>query len=309
MKEKNIGSLFLILVSAAIAVFIVGIFFSVKAHIIYEKALNMKAPPIKIGKIDYYNDAVTLMSEAIKINKLNADYLVFKADLLFGALSEQLAGTMHIMEKEIEDLYIKAISLNPANFEYHLKLGWFYAQVEETKAEDEIRKAIKLYPVYYRNYLYFSKYYLKNKKEKEAFDNILLTFYYGSNVWWREIMKEIKEDLKNSTGFYFDEETRKLSFVIFMPGPELDFKKYGFSHTNIPFDIKVYIKKSEDTEVLIYKNDYLIGRLKKTLSSGDVDIYEFNIAPYTGDIYIDELKIKTIPPKGIEKIEFIKIFE
>lgn len=308
MKEKNISSLFLIFVSAVIAVFIVAIFFNLKAHIIYEKALNMKAPAVKLEKINYYHNAIALASQAAILNKLNADYMALKADLLFGALSEDLSGKEGTTQKEIENLYIKAISLNPVNFEYHLKLGWFYTQMKESKAEEEMRKAIELYPAYYRNYLYFSKYYLKNRKEKEAFNNILLTLYYGGGGLWRKIMNEIKEDLKDSAGFYFDEEKRQWSFFVFVPGPEIDFKKYGFSHINIPLNVKVYMGKSENQEVLLYKNNRLLKNFKKTSSAGASDIYEFSVTPDMADVYLDELMVKTIPPQSIEKIEFIKKF-
>jgi len=308
MKEKNISSLFLI-ITAAIVIALSGvIFFNLKGYIIYEKLSNTKIPAIKTERINYYNDAIFMISQAIKLNKLNADYIALKADLLFGLLSEDLHSASDIKKKEIEDLYMKAISLNPVNFEYHLKLGWFYAQINDAKAESEIEKAIELYPSYYRNYLYFSKYYLKNKKEKEAFNNILLTFYRSGTGPWRKIMDEIREDLTAFPAFYFDEKKRQLSFFVSAPGEELNFKKYGFSHINTPLDIKVYVLNSAKPEILLYKNNILSGHFKKTASINEADIYEFNITPAMADAYLDELIIKTAPSQNIEKIEFIKKF-
>ena len=306
MKEKNINSLFLIFVSVVAAVLAGIIIFNLKAYIIYEKVLNMKLPVVKIERINYYNVANALMLQAIKLDKLNAEYLTLRADLLFGLLNEELSGASDIKKKEIENLYIKAINLNPINFEYHLKLGWFYTQINETGAKDEIQKAIELYPSYYRNYLYFSKYYLKNQEEKEAFNNILLMFYHGSNISWRIIMDEIKEDLKSSAAFSFDEKKKQLSFFVLMPGPELNLKKYGFSHINIPLSIRVHMRNSAKPEVLMYKNNILSGHFKQAASGDETDIYEFNIEPAMTDIYLDELAVKTIPPQTIEKIEFIK---
>ena len=295
--------------STVIVVFIVAIFFNLKAYILYEKTLSMKAPIVKIEKINYYNDAISFVSQATILNRLNADYLALKADLLFSALSENLSSMEHIKEKEIENLYIKAVSFNPINFEYHLKLGWFYAQVKDDKAKNEMLKAIELYPTYYRNYLYFSKYCLKNKKEKEAFSNILLTLYYGRNIAWRNVMKEVKEDVRGSASLYFDEKKRQLGFVVFMPGPEIDFKKYNFPHINIALDVKIYMKKSENPEISLYKNNHLFGHFKKTFSEGETDIYEFSVTPDMIDIYLDELTVKTHPAQGIEKIEFVKKFK
>ncbi|MFA5337912.1 MAG: hypothetical protein WC330_06235 [Candidatus Omnitrophota bacterium] len=307
MKEKNINSLFLIFTSAVVAICFLAIFFNLKAYILYKKASVMEAPAVKIEKINYYNNAISLVSQAVSLNRINADYLALEADLLFGAFSENLNGMRYIKEKEIENLYIKAISLNPINFEYHLKLGWFYAQVNKGKAEEEIRKSIELYPAYYRNYLYFSKYCLKNQKQKEAFSNILLTLYHGGSV--RKIINEIKEDFKDSAGFYLDEKKRQLSFVVFVPGPDLDFKKYEFPHIKTPLSVKVYMKKSENQEVLLYKNNYLLNHFKKIPSEGETDIYEFSVTPDITDAYLDELMVKTRPAQGIEKIEFIKKYQ
>ncbi|MDD4182298.1 MAG: hypothetical protein PHT53_00535 [Candidatus Omnitrophica bacterium] len=309
MKEKNINSLFLIFVSVIVAALAGIIIFNLKAYIIYEKISNMKLPAVKTERINYYNVANALVSQAIKLDKLNAEFLALKADLLFGLLNEDLSGASDIKKKEIENLYIKAINLNPINFEYHLKLGWFYAQINKTGAKEEIQKAIELYPSYYRNYLYLSKYYLKKQKDKEAFNHLLLTFYHSKNIRMRKIMDEIKEDLKDSMAFSFDEKKKQLSFSVFMPGPELNFKKYGFPHINIPLGVRVYIKNSVKPEVLMYKDNILSGNFKKIASPDDTDSYEFNIEPSMADIYLDDLAIKTAPPQAIEKIEFIKKFK
>jgi len=309
MKEKNTSFLFLIFVSVITAMLILAAIFNLKAYLISEKALKMKLPSVKMEKNIYYRDAVGLISQAVNLNKLNADYLAFKADLLFSALAEDLGAGDNGGRKEIEDLYGKAISLNPINFEYHLKLGWFYAQMGSDRAEEEIEKAIMLYPSYYRNYLYFAKYYLRNKKEKEAYFNLLAAFYHGSNITWRTIMSEIRDDLKDSTPFSFNERKKQLIFSEPAPGAEIDLKKYGFPHVNVPLNIKVYIKSSTKPEVLLYKNNILFGHLKQVSSVEETDVYEFNIDPLAADVYLDALALKTSPAQDMEKIEFLQKFK
>lgn len=306
MREKNINTLFLIFAAAITVMLAAFIIINLKGYLGYEKLSNATIPQPAAEKIDYYNQAVSLISQSIELDRLNSDYAAFKADLLAGLSGDDLYLAGDIRKKEIEELYLKAISLNPVNFEYHLKLGWFYAQINENKAAQEMQKAIELYPSYYRNYMYFSKYYLKNKKEKEAFSSLLLAIYRANGRTWRKIMEEMTDDLKKSTAFSYDEVNRQLSFFVAAPGEGLDFKKYGLPHINIPLSLKVYVSVQTNPEIFLYKNNMLFGHFKKIASKGEMNIYEFNIAP-NADIYLDELAIKTSPVQAIEKVEFMKI--
>lgn len=309
MREKSINNLFLVLISIFAVALAAVIFLNLAAYIFYEKAIKMKLPVLKIEKINYYNNAILLLSRAVEVNKLNAEYPAFKADLLFGLLSEDNPSAGDARKKEIEDLYLRAISLNPVNFEYHLKLGWFYAQMNEKKAEDEMQKAIKLYPSYYRNYFYIAKYYLKSKREKEAFCNILLSLYHGGELsLWRPILRELGSDLKSSQFFTFEEKKKYFSFFVFMPGAEFSFEKYGFPHINTLFTLRVYMKNEEAPQISLYKNNTLAGNFKKISPIDGANVYEFGMDQNMADVFLDELTIKTEPRQSIEKIEFIKNF-
>jgi len=296
------------LLFATISIFMVIIFlsFNLIADILYEKILKTKFPSTKVGEINYYMDSLNLISKAINLNKANAEYLVLKADLLSCAFNENFKETLFGDKEDIEKLYIKAIKLNPIDFEYHLKLGWFYAQTKDKRAEDEIEKAISLFPVYYRNYIYLSKYYLMNNDDKKAFVNMLLALYYGKNLGGWNVMVRLKEDIKNhinfslwGTGLLFQTEGE---------GPVFDFKKYGFGHSSFPLTLRVYLQKSENRQVLLYKNEVLFARFQKLQSTGELDVYEFKIDPRNTDIYLDELRIRIQPLQNIEKIDFIKEF-
>jgi hypothetical protein len=306
MKEKETGVLALSFSLAFIGIIFVFLSFDLTAYSLYKSISEATAPVVRMKKIEYYQKAIDSISTAIALNGLNADYLAQKADLLSQVIADNLKTVFNTDKTEIENLYKQAINLNPVDFKYHLKLGWFYAQQQDKKAEEEIKKSITLYPSYYQPYLYLAKYYLKNRNEKEAFNSILLCLYYGRNIWSYHIINEIKDELKSAKDFSVDDRKREWRFNIYPTGEIFDFRNYGFTHIIIPLNIKVYLKVSP-AEVLLYKNNSLYGHFKK-FGTAESNIYEFKIDNNANGIYFDELKIKTYPSQQIERIELISKF-
>jgi len=141
MKEKifDKGKRFILVISLAVIAF--SIWFVVSyllAQLLFEKADTKKKPTLKLEEIRYYKQILPDISKAINIRKDNFEYYNKKADLFRWAIDDGLEHELNIRRNDIENLYLKAIKLNPLNFEYHLKLGLFYAAIKDQRAKREL---------------------------------------------------------------------------------------------------------------------------------------------------------------------------
>jgi tetratricopeptide (TPR) repeat protein len=204
-------------------------------------------------------------------------------------------------------MYEKAISLNPLNYEDHLKLGWFYANKGQMqRAQVELQKAVELYPTNFQTYVYLGKYWLKAKNQNLAFNNFILAFYLG-RFNWPNIMRSIKEDIVNLDFFSLDEIRREFKLITYPQEASFSFKKQGFIHKQIPLKIKVYVKKGAQ-EVSLYRNKDAYHSFHWLNSTQELDIYELILESFASNVYLDDFEIRTNPLTNIEKIEFIYKF-
>jgi len=278
------------------------------AHLLYKKALHCKKPTLTSEKVSYYSEVVALLTRAIRFNENNADYKAKKANYLALAWDDGFGAKLAINEKEIEQLYKEAIRLNPINFEYHLNLGWFYVNRDAAKAEEELLKAVSLFPTDYQIYLYLYRYYSQSKKEDCAFANLISALYYARNISWRTVMDEAKSQIQNLSGFLYDEKAKELKFTACPLSYEFDFKKRCFSCLALPLNIKIYIKKGL-ADIRLYKDNSPCASFKFKGNTGEFDIYELNLELASLGTSLCDFKIKVDPPSAIEKIEFTKKFQ
>lgn len=303
MKEKSIDKKFIII---AVILIICTLFFinflhqNLRASLLFKKALDLNKPTVKSEKIKYYKGIFSLLSQAIRLNNTNAEYPAKKADFIVDAIKENLGNDLSITESEAENLYIRAINLNPTNFNYHLKLGWFYGDFNNIKAEEELRKSANLFPSYYEIYIYLFKYYLRNKEAGLAFGSLLSTV----NLSNANVIYVMRHELKWLSNLYIDEEKRKFKFVIHPHKSEIDFKKYNFPHVNIPLGIKVFIKKSPFNSIRLYRNNYSAAPFNFVEDINGLGVYQLELDQKTETAFLDELKIKVSPAYPIEKVEF-----
>jgi tetratricopeptide (TPR) repeat protein len=309
MKEKtfNIGVIYFILFFSIIFAILCFffIFSNLRANLLYEKAIIQEKPTVKSEKIAYYRKIFSLLSAAININRGNADCLVKKADYILEALDEDLGETLMINEKESEDLYKKAIALNPFNFEYHLKLGWFYVNKNNPEAEEELSRATKLYPTNSQVYLYLCRYYLKNKNEKAAFNGFILALNYAERKQRPKLINEMEKEFQDLPYLSLNKKRKELKFIAYPQNEEWNFKKEGFAHAKITLSIKVYVKEPL-VDVNLYKDSHSYGYFRYAENAEGINSYELILNSFPLDTYLDDFRIKTNPPSTIEKIEFIK---
>ncbi|MDD5432299.1 MAG: O-antigen ligase family protein [Candidatus Omnitrophica bacterium] len=141
-----------------------------ESKIIFDKIINVKIPDKKIDAIIEYRKLIKNISSAIALNPGNSLYLEKKADLLSELVTredfkDELKNFDEYNSKEkvlflSEELYKKAIDLNPTNANFHMKLGWLYSELDyKDLSQKEFKKAILLDPM--------------NKKIKNYIDNVL----------------------------------------------------------------------------------------------------------------------------------------
>jgi tetratricopeptide (TPR) repeat protein len=289
---------------------------TLRADLFYKKALVKIKPSFHLDKPHYYQGVISLINHASKLRSDNASYYAKYADYLFEALSDGLEKNLLIEREKIEELYIKAITLNPLYFEYHLKLGWFYNQFgDKAKAKEELIKATELYPSYYKVHLFLSKYYFQAGNADLGFKALLLSSYYTQGSGYRyEIIKEMREDIKGIPQVNFDGNANLISYTILSNSHTFDFKKEGFPHLLLPsennvfpiwFPLKIRVYLKDKPSGIILYNNYISQQSSASVETGEYNMYELGIGSFSSSTYLDELKIKTNPPTIIEKIEFI----
>jgi len=280
------------------------VYYNLRAELLYERAVNRLKPTEAATLINYYRNKLGLLSKAIRFNKNNADYLVSKADRLTTAVEDELKSELSIVDSEIEDLYKSAIKLNPINFEYHLKLGWFYVDKDEQRAEAELSKAVQLYPTDYQPYLYLARFYLKTRDRKSALTNLLLSFNYSSRHIFSKEIKDIESDL---IGLSYNREKRGVEFTIYPKADEFDFKKEGLPHRKMPLEFKAYVNNVEE-RIALYRKGVFYADFRKLPVAPELSIHEFALDALPKDTYLDDFMIKTNFGSPIEKLEIIKKF-
>ncbi|MBU1113216.1 MAG: hypothetical protein KKH93_05025 [Candidatus Omnitrophica bacterium] len=315
-----------------------SVYSSLRAHLFYRQAVSLEKPSLRLGLEGYYREVIFLTSRAIGYAKTNADYLVKKADYISEALSDGFSSQLALGEKDAEKFYLKAVELNPVNFEYHLKLGWFYVNQGDERGKGELIKATKLHPKQSRVYSYLAeyysikgqedelikaaarypqepqiylslaKYYLRESNDKKAFINLILFLHHEKNSDARyEIIKEIEETVKESTQVFLDLEKRKVKFTIQPQAGEFDFKKESFPHQKIPLSLYIYVRNPAD-EVTIYRDEIPYLNFIKRWQREEEAFYGLWLGNFPPDVYLDDFKIRTSNSAVINKLEIIKGF-
>ena len=255
-----------------------------KVVLLKEKDLDSKT---------YYKDLISLLDKALYFYKYNPDLYSKKADYLYKIDKDNI--------DIIEKLYIKAIRLNPINYEYHFKLGLFYFENKKIDlAEKELYKAYTLYPLDYQVNLYLIKGYLKNNKIFEAFKNLILFLEFTKNI---NILKDIKEDIKNTLEILIDWDKRFIKYV-FYHIYIFDFKEQDFPNIT---SLKIIVYTKEPTSVILYRNNKFYCNFKKIDKIDNYYIYELNLN-IPKKLNINEFGVKTEDFVSIEKLEILKEF-
>jgi len=133
------------------------IFNRFKAEEIFLKIREKKISQTGVDAILEYKKVLKDIDKAIILNPMNSLYFDKKADILTEiALREDLKDVLSILDQfeepaslkiQAEELYKKAINLNPTQAEYHLRLGWLYLILEKKDlAQNEFEKALLLDP-------------------------------------------------------------------------------------------------------------------------------------------------------------------
>lgn len=114
--------------------------------------------PVSEESLPAYNKALTLLGRAASWDPGNAAYPKALSDLYLrlGTWTEIMEGIGEKLpegmlpgkeaQARAETLLKKAIDLEPANPDYHLALGQWYAGTGRTAYEQELQRAVELYP-------------------------------------------------------------------------------------------------------------------------------------------------------------------
>ncbi|UCG35485.1 MAG: hypothetical protein JSW17_01400 [Candidatus Omnitrophota bacterium] len=265
----------------------------------------------------YFKDILLSFSEAIQINRENAELYEKKIDYLEAALDRGLEKELGIdIKKDIEEAYIKAIKFNPTNYYYHLGLGWFYTEENRFKeAEKELMKSQSLYPIEFNVYLYLAKYYLKLGRkegvvgvEEEIFKTLLRAINIIKYGRERNMWAQMKRMIKEVPTISWDERKGELKYIAELGADRFDFKQRKFPHDKIPLTIRLYIKDPVQ-EVALYKRDIRFQSFRKIKITPEYNVYEVKLDYFPNDTYLDDLRIETNPAIIINKIEIVKSFK
>jgi len=308
-KSFNKKNIYILLIATAITTLLAFRFIisSVRADSLYRKSFQQTKPYLKSLLINYYSQNLSNLTKAIRLRKDNAEYYAEKANYLFKAVNDDLREELSIEEEEIEKLYKRAIELNPTDFEHRLNLGSFYMDKDIKAAEEQLLTAARLYPKGYQVYLYLGAFYLWNKRYIEAFYSFISSYERGQATWRRKnIFAEVKEEIGDCPQLYLSKR-KELKFITKSNTTELNLKKEGFPHSQVPFRIRIYAKKKLN-EAGIYKEDSLHGRFEWIKKQKKFHLYEYNLNPLPIGSYIDDFKIKVDPSSSVDQIEFIYKF-
>ena len=314
------------------------IYSNLRAELLYEKTVKINKPTIRSELKNYYRNTLSLLSEVIRFNKNNADYLVSKADYLVMAGEDGLKTELSIADSEIEDLYSRAVKLNPINFEYHLKLGWFYANRDDETAETELKKAIELYPKNFDVYLYLVKYYsqkgfeeelvkavklypqkpeshlylmkhyLEKKDEEKAFWSMASFLHYIKNQTLKPtIIKDFEQAIAKLPNIFVSYQKNFIQLSIYPETNKFNFKEADFLHDKINLTFKVYLRGNREA-VSLYRGSFLYANFEEIGPVFGQTVYQLVLNKFSSSSYLDDFEIRTGPNCSIEKIEILKRF-
>ena len=271
------------------------------------RSQSEEEPYLKKEKIDHYVRILSYIDRSIALQEENAEYLSAKADYLLGAIDNGLEDEIPLEEREVANLFKGAMKLNPLNYEYHLKLGWFYRMTEEEAALSSLSRSRQLYPTEAQVYLYLSRYYIIRDDAGKAFSNILLCFYHSGPAW-RKMLDALWPDIGRLPQMSLNEEEKRFTFTLPVGSDEFYFKKEGFPHARLGMRMRIYTNKTEsDGEVVLCNDrDFSVEAERVYRRTEDFNIYQHYLGTEPGDVYLDELIIRSAPPLVIEKIEFSK---
>jgi len=309
MKEVPLGKKRNFILIAGLISVIFSMWFVVSyflAQQLLEKVNIENKPSLKSEKIRYYRQILPFISKAIAIRGDNSDYYMIKADLFRKAIEDDLEHGISIHRDNIEDLYLKAVSLNPVNFEYHLKLGLFYADQGDRRAEWELLKTKSLYPKNKQIYTYLCQYFLADKNYKGAFSSLISYFSLSpEGYWFRAIVKEeLKEALADFPQLVLDGENQELRLIIYPNSNEFNFEDKDLPQEKILLKIRAYIRNPED-KVVFHQRGVFSQDLKTIGNTTDFSIYELDLGLISSKEYLSNFSIKTKNNSPIGKIEIV----
>ncbi|MDD3297200.1 MAG: hypothetical protein PHU64_07600 [Candidatus Omnitrophica bacterium] len=310
MKEKvfnkNRSRYIVFAVIFLVVIIIIGVASALRADVFYARAVSLKVPELDSEKKGYYKRVLSLISEAIKFEKENSDYYAQKADYIVSAISGGLGKDLAINEKQAEDLYKKAIEINPVNSEYHLKLGWFYMDKDDSQAGEEIKKAVELYPNNYQIYMYLAEYYFEKKDIGKAFSNAILAFHYSKGGYYL-VARQLKDDARKVPGVVLDDTNGEFKLIVYPANSEFCFKELGQMQVAVPLKIRVYIKDSQ-AKVNFYQRGSFYGKFEKTEVTSEYTVFELDLERFPPRTWLDDFEIRTDGYVNIEKVEVIQKF-
>ena len=187
-----------------------------------------------------------------------------------------------------------------------MKLGWFYAERKNKQAEEELKKAIALYPMNHQAPAYLVKYYLKQDNSASAFNAIVSYLHNRENQAYR-LWKEIKDVLSRIPNLSMDYMVKKVKLIAYPATNEFHFRKQGFGEIRIPLKFKVFIEEPQ-VEVLLYINDSAYVVFPKVEIVPGVFMHELYLDSFPEGAYLNDLAIKTDSGSSMERIEIIKHF-
>ncbi|MCM8831371.1 MAG: hypothetical protein NC918_04195 [Candidatus Omnitrophica bacterium] len=302
MREKIISkNTFYIFFGAITILFIFCLHFILsylKAQFFFQEALSKNLVEVELEKINIYKEIFSLLDKSIFLCNLNSAFYEKKADFILKAFEENLGNELFVEEKDVETLYKKAINLNPLNYVYHLKLGWFYFKQNNLElAQKYLSSARLLYPTDYQTYFYLISFYFANRKEWEGFKELLYFVYFmKENVF--QLLNSLKEKISVLSYLSVDQNLRLIKFS-FLKNFNFDFKDLGLPNLKLPLTIKVYAKKNLE-QIALYKGYEFYSEFKNLGNN----TYELELDKK----YLDDFNIQVAPPSEVEKIEFIVNF-
>ncbi len=279
-----------------------------QAYFLEKKVFSSRKPRTKQGRLIYYRKALERLSAAIEKRKGIARLWRHKADYMHNAYKDNLSQKLEINKNDIEKLYLKAVSLNPANYNYHIILGNFYRIFGINKAEKELVVAKKLNPAGVDPYFHLTRFYLKNNQPKQAFFSLLEFFYYEkAQGYWRSVLKGLQKELASRPSLLFQTRRWSLGYSAAGQGYEYDLGKNGFPHIKLPITIRVYLENGR-SQLFLYRNFSRYAAFEKVKKDKHFSVFEYKITSYSKNTYLDDFSLKTGDFSPIKKIEFIKYF-
>ena len=309
MKEVPLGKKRNFILIAGLIVVIFSMWFIVSyflAQQLFEKANIENKPSLKSEKIRYYRQILPFISKAIAIRGDNSDYYMINADLFRKAIEDDLEHEISIYRDNIEDLYLKAVSLNPVNFEYHLKLGLFYAVQGDRRAEQELLKTKSLYPKNKQIYTYLCQYFLTEKNYKGAFSSLISYFSLSPEGYWfgAVVEEELKEALADFSQLVLDKEKQELRLIIYPNSSEFSFEDKNLPLEKILLKIRVYSYNPENI-VAFYREGVFWQNFKENESAADFFIHELDLGFISPKENLSNFSIKVTNNSSIDKIEMV----